>query len=140
MMQGIIDLHHDNEIFFFLILLFVFVLWILVRALWHFHYKKNPITQKMNPTLFLALSIFLILVMCGHITIAYCDARANSPAFGGLLPPPEIPAENDLPQEGPGGIDDFLPPVPRLAEPLIPDEVRRVQLQRRLDIHLIGRN
>lgn len=41
MMQGIIDLHHD--IFFFLILILVFVLWILVRALWHFHYKKNPI-------------------------------------------------------------------------------------------------
>ena len=42
MMQGIIDLHHD--IFFFLILILVFVLWILVRALWHFHYKKksNP--------------------------------------------------------------------------------------------------
>ena len=44
MMQGIIDLHHD--IFFFLILILVFVLWILVRALWHFHYKKNPIPQR----------------------------------------------------------------------------------------------
>ncbi|KAK8491875.1 hypothetical protein V6N11_013999 [Hibiscus sabdariffa] len=39
MMQGIIDLHHD--IFFFLILILVFVLRILVRALWHFHYQKN---------------------------------------------------------------------------------------------------
>lgn len=44
MMQGIIDLHHD--IFFFLILILVFVLWILVRALWHFNYKKNPIPQR----------------------------------------------------------------------------------------------
>jgi cytochrome c oxidase subunit 2 len=44
MMQGIIDLHHD--IFFFLILILVFVLWILVRTLWHFHYKKNPIPQR----------------------------------------------------------------------------------------------
>nr|UGV20254.1 cytochrome c oxidase subunit 2 [Melampyrum roseum] len=44
MMQGIIDLHHD--IFFFLILIFVFVSWILVRALWHFHYQKNPIPQR----------------------------------------------------------------------------------------------
>ena len=44
MMQGIIDLHHD--IFFFLILILVFVSWILVRALWHFHYKKNPIPQR----------------------------------------------------------------------------------------------
>lgn len=44
MMQGITDLHHD--IFFFLILILVFVLWILVRALWHFHYQKNPIPQR----------------------------------------------------------------------------------------------
>ena len=43
-MQGIIDLHHD--IFFFLILIFVFVSWILARALWHFHYPKNPIPQR----------------------------------------------------------------------------------------------
>nr|WAN81420.1 cytochrome c oxidase subunit 2 [Mentha spicata] len=44
MMQGIIDLHHD--IFFFLILIFVFVSWILARALWHFNYQKNPIPQR----------------------------------------------------------------------------------------------
>ena len=44
MMEGIMDLHHD--IFFFLILILVFVLWILVRALWHFHYQKNPIPQR----------------------------------------------------------------------------------------------
>nr|YP_010274311.1 cytochrome c oxidase subunit 2 [Cuscuta japonica]UJP67948.1 cytochrome c oxidase subunit 2 [Cuscuta japonica] len=44
MMQGIIDLHHD--IFLFLLLILVFVSWILVRALWHFHYKKNPIPQR----------------------------------------------------------------------------------------------
>ncbi|KAB9173090.1 hypothetical protein FH972_026993 [Carpinus fangiana] len=44
MMQGIMDLHHD--IFFFLILILVFVSWILVRALWHFHYQKNPIPQR----------------------------------------------------------------------------------------------
>ena len=44
MMQGIIDLHHD--IFFFLILISVFVIWILARALWHFHYKRNPIPQR----------------------------------------------------------------------------------------------
>uniref|UniRef100_A0A3Q7JVH4 Cytochrome c oxidase subunit 2 n=1 Tax=Solanum lycopersicum TaxID=4081 RepID=A0A3Q7JVH4_SOLLC len=31
-------LHHD--VFFFVILIFVFVSWILGRALWNFHYKK----------------------------------------------------------------------------------------------------
>ena len=39
-----IILHHD--IFFFLILILVFVSRILVRALWHFHYQKNPIPQR----------------------------------------------------------------------------------------------
>nr|AEO21069.1 cytochrome c oxidase subunit 2 [Silene conica] len=44
MMQGIIDLHHD--IMFFLIIILVFVLWILVRAMWHFRAKKNQIPQR----------------------------------------------------------------------------------------------
>ncbi|KAK8485979.1 hypothetical protein V6N11_029068 [Hibiscus sabdariffa] len=44
MMQGIIDLQHN--IFFFLILILLFVLQILVRALWHFHYQKNPVPQR----------------------------------------------------------------------------------------------
>nr|ULQ69279.1 cytochrome c oxidase subunit 2 [Eriocaulon australe] len=43
-MQGIIDLHHD--IFFFLILILVFVLWMLVRALWHFNEHTNQIPQR----------------------------------------------------------------------------------------------
>ncbi|KAA0056343.1 cytochrome c oxidase subunit 2 [Cucumis melo var. makuwa] len=44
MMQGIIDLHHD--IFFFLILIFVFVSRILVCALWHFNYSKKKVPQR----------------------------------------------------------------------------------------------
>nr|YP_009674837.1 cytochrome c oxidase subunit 2 [Fossombronia foveolata]QDE12793.1 cytochrome c oxidase subunit 2 [Fossombronia foveolata]QIA59924.1 cytochrome c oxidase subunit 2 [Fossombronia cristula] len=44
MMQGIIDLHHD--IFFFLIVILIFALRMLVRALWHFHYKRNPIPER----------------------------------------------------------------------------------------------
>nr|WNR49282.1 cytochrome c oxidase subunit 2 [Acorus tatarinowii] len=43
-MQGIIDLHHD--IFFFLIPILVVVLFLLIRALWHFDYKKHPIPQR----------------------------------------------------------------------------------------------
>ena len=43
-MQGIIDLHHD--IMFFLIVILVFVVWMLTRTLYHFHYKKNPIPEK----------------------------------------------------------------------------------------------
>jgi cytochrome c oxidase subunit 2 len=40
-MQGIIDFHHD--IMFFLVIIVVFVLWMLVRTLWHFNATTNPI-------------------------------------------------------------------------------------------------
>nr|YP_009478084.1 cytochrome oxidase subunit 2 [Anthoceros angustus]AVP12820.1 cytochrome oxidase subunit 2 [Anthoceros angustus] len=44
MMQGIIDLHHD--ICFFLLIILIFASWMLVRALWHLHYKRNPIPER----------------------------------------------------------------------------------------------
>ncbi len=37
-------LHHD--IYIYLIIILIFVLWMLVRALWHFHYKRNPIPER----------------------------------------------------------------------------------------------
>jgi len=40
-MQGIIDLHHD--IMFFIVIILVFVLWMLLRTLWHFNATSNPI-------------------------------------------------------------------------------------------------
>ncbi|KAL8167229.1 hypothetical protein V2J09_008728 [Rumex salicifolius] len=63
MMQGIIDLHHD--IFFFLILILVFVSWILVRTLWHFHYKKNPIPQRIvhGTTIEILWTIFSSIIL-----------------------------------------------------------------------------
>jgi cytochrome c oxidase subunit 2 len=42
-MQGIIDLHHD--IFFFLTVVLVFVVWILARSLYHFQSERNPIAE-----------------------------------------------------------------------------------------------
>lgn len=44
MMQGIIYLHHD--IASFPIIISVLVSWMLVRASWHFHYRINPIPQR----------------------------------------------------------------------------------------------
>lgn len=44
MMQGIIDLHQD--IFFFAIIILVFVLWMLLRSLWHFYSSNNPIPER----------------------------------------------------------------------------------------------
>jgi cytochrome c oxidase subunit 2 len=33
-------------IYIFLIIILIFILWMLVRALWHFHYKRNPIPKR----------------------------------------------------------------------------------------------
>ncbi|KAM0932102.1 putative cytochrome-c oxidase [Dioscorea sansibarensis] len=63
-MQGIIDLHHD--IFFFLILILVFVSRMLVRALWHFHEKTNPIPQRIvhGTTIEIIRTIFPVSSRC----------------------------------------------------------------------------
>ena len=42
--QGIQDLHHD--ICFFMVVILTFVIWILCRTLWHFHWTKNPVPSK----------------------------------------------------------------------------------------------
>jgi len=42
--QGIQDLHHD--ISFFMLVILTFVLWMLTRTLWHFHWTKNPVPAK----------------------------------------------------------------------------------------------
>nr|ADT62140.1 cytochrome oxidase subunit 2 [Isoetes engelmannii] len=68
MMQGIIDLHHD--IFVFLVIILIFVLWVLVRALWHFRYKRNPIpgrivhgtTIEMIWTIFPSITLMFIAI------------------------------------------------------------------------------
>ena len=42
--QGIQDLHHD--ICFFMVVVLTFVIWMLFRTLWHFHWTKNPVPSK----------------------------------------------------------------------------------------------
>jgi cytochrome c oxidase subunit 2 len=42
--QGIQDLHHD--ICFFMVVILTFVIWMLCRTLWHFHWTKNPVPSK----------------------------------------------------------------------------------------------
>lgn len=42
--QGLINLHHD--IMFFIIVIVAFVFWMTGRAVYHFHYTKNPIPEK----------------------------------------------------------------------------------------------
>ena len=96
MMQGIIDLHHD--IFFFLILILVFVSRILVRALWHFHYQKNPIPQRIVhgttieilrtifPSIipmFIAIPSFALLYSMGGALSPLSAECASSPSVNG---------------------------------------------------------
>lgn len=45
-MQGIIDLHHD--IFFFMLVILVFVIWMLARTLYHFHQIRNPFLKNLT--------------------------------------------------------------------------------------------
>jgi hypothetical protein len=125
-MQGIIDLHHD--ILFFLILILVFVSWMLVRALWHFHEKKNPIPQRIVhgttieiirtifPSIipiFIAIPSFAQLYSMDLISLAG-SAPAEVPArLIDLNGPPEVPArliDLNAPPEEP--FDFHFPPAP----------------------------
>nr|YP_009320209.1 orf298 [Sinapis arvensis]AJR33070.1 orf298 [Sinapis arvensis] len=93
-MQGIIDLHHD--IFFFLILILVFVLWILVRALWHFHYKENAIPQRIvhGTTIEILRTIFPSLISI-FITIPSFALSMDAPLIEAMLPSPNRSSSED---------------------------------------------
>jgi hypothetical protein len=144
MMQGIMDLHHDT--FFFLILILVFVLWILVRALWHFHYQKNPIPQRIvSHEMTTVLFFFFIWVLCSHFTVAACDGDVRSLSPPTLLPhaAEQIPPEPGMPQRAPGHetlAPAPLPEIPRLEPPLISDRERFMELCQRFHLYYIGRN
>nr|YP_009504861.1 Cox2 [Senna occidentalis]AWW13980.1 Cox2 [Senna occidentalis] len=125
MMQGIIDLHHD--IFFFLILILVFVSRILVRALWHFHYQKNPIPQRivhgttieiLRTCMFLVLHFASLLLsltsLSGEPVISFCAGEV--PGEGGESERSSIPI---LRAPSPGGaIEVFeIPESPASVSP-----------------------
>ena len=43
-MQGLIHLHHD--VLFFMALILVFVVWMMVRTVYHFHQERSPLPNK----------------------------------------------------------------------------------------------
>jgi cytochrome c oxidase subunit 2 len=61
MMQGIIDLHHD--IFFFLIIILIFVVWMLVRTLWYFQSPRNPERIVHGTTIEIIWTIFPSIIL-----------------------------------------------------------------------------
>jgi len=153
MMKNIIALHQD--IFFFLILILVFVSRILVRALWHFHYQKNPILQRIVHgttleilfrliVLFFSFFFFTICLYYGlgksgvpNSCIGFCDGRNSSPSMVVDLNPPQ-PGEEEAVEFQP--IEPPAPVIPELNPPLMGDMVRRWELQQRLPLSFLGRN
>jgi cytochrome c oxidase subunit 2 len=84
-MEGIIDLHHD--IFFFMILILVFVLWMLTRTMYHFHHSKNPIPEKIihGTTIEIlwtvAPSLILVLIAIPSFALLYSMDEIVDPAI-----------------------------------------------------------
>ncbi len=83
-MQGIIDLHHD--IVFFMIVILVFVMWMLARTLQHFHYKKNPVPEKIIHGTAIEIawtitpSLILVLIAIPSFALLYSLDEVIDPA------------------------------------------------------------
>ena len=83
-MQGIIDLHHD--IFFFMLVILIFVLWMLARTLYHFHQKRNPVPEKIlhGTTIEIAWtvtpSLILVLIAIPSFALLYSMDEVVDPA------------------------------------------------------------
>jgi cytochrome c oxidase subunit 2 len=83
-MQGIIDLHHD--ICFFMVVILVFVLWMLVRTLYHFQQGKNPVPEKIihGTTIEIAWtvapSLVLVLIAIPSFALLYSMDEVVDPA------------------------------------------------------------
>lgn len=84
-MQGIIDLHHD--IFFFIVFATCFVVWMLVRTLYHFHHTKNPIPEKIVHGTAIEIiwtvtpSLILILIAVPSFALLYSMEEVVDPAL-----------------------------------------------------------
>jgi cytochrome c oxidase subunit 2 len=83
-MQGIIDLHHD--IFFFMLVILVFVIWMLARTLYHFHQIRNPVPEKIlhGTTIEIAWtvtpSLILVLIAIPSFALLYSMDEVVDPA------------------------------------------------------------
>ena len=83
-MQGIIDLHHD--IFFFMLVILVFVIWMLARTLYHFNQSRNPVPEKiLHGTLIeiawtVTPSLILVLIAIPSFALLYSMDEVVDPA------------------------------------------------------------
>jgi len=83
-MQGIIDLHHD--IFFFMVVILVFVIWMLARTLYHFRQSKNPVPEKILHGTVIEIawtvtpSLILVLIAIPSFALLYSMDEVVDPA------------------------------------------------------------
>jgi len=85
MMEGIINLHHD--LFFFLTLILVFIVWILVRTVYYYHESRNPTPSRVvHGTLLeivwtVAPSFILLAVAIPSFALLYSMDEGVDPAI-----------------------------------------------------------
>jgi cytochrome c oxidase subunit 2 len=83
-MQGIIDLHHD--IMFFIVVIIVFVFWMIMRTVYHFHASRNPLPEKIihGTTIEIAWtvapSLILVLIAIPSFALLYSLDEVVDPA------------------------------------------------------------
>ena len=83
-MQGLIDLHHD--IMFFVIFIATFVFWMIVRTLYHFNARRNPLPEKIihgtaiEIAWTLTPSVILVLIAIPSFALLYSLDEVVDPA------------------------------------------------------------
>jgi cytochrome c oxidase subunit 2 len=83
--EGIQDLHHD--VFFFILVILVFVVWMLGRTIWHFEASKNPIPSKIihGTTIEIAWtvtpSLILVVIAIPSFALLYSMDEVVDPAL-----------------------------------------------------------
>lgn len=83
--QGIQDLH--NDICFFMIVVLIFVVWMLLRTLWHFHWTKNPVPSKIIHGTFLEIvwtvtpSFILMVIAIPSFALLYSMDEIVDPSL-----------------------------------------------------------
>jgi len=83
--QGIQDLHHD--ICFFMVVVLTFVIWMLCRTLWHFHWTKNPVPSKIIHGTFIEVawtvtpSLILMVIAVPSFALLYSMDEIVDPSI-----------------------------------------------------------
>jgi cytochrome c oxidase subunit 2 len=83
--EGIQDLHHD--VFFFILVILVFVVWMLGRTLWHFGASRNPVPSKIihGTTIEIAWtvtpSLILMVIAVPSFALLYSMDEVVDPAL-----------------------------------------------------------